>query len=581
MPNKVLASSLLKVLTFVPIVALVFYTDFDGWLPELASAHLLGFAVTAVSLIGYGAFLKRRVIAAYVEISDASFSLGLVALLASALLYLFGSVLYDQLLFHFGALLLLVLSYCLLRFSKRLAQLLVPLLAIAGLAFVPLLTTPVIGSAFSALSVSLLMLGIFVLYSGYRTNAVIVSSIVAALSLGYWFNPFAEIGYVLLGLVPLSVLVFSVSNGPRSKFGLATMDTAPTCSHDPSTVTVEGFCKICGKKLGSGVAPLRPNFLALLLVFVVVFSILAFQVPILSVNGGTPATHVYAYSGETISPFFATPSGWLINSSVPLQINGDISALQTVYVPSFHPEVSNYTFVAAVGLNQVLLGSGTGGELPGWNITNHFLYTVGRFDGYITVYQAGTAVLMNFDGSSHSTFLNGNAFEQLAVGVSLTRQFKGFPQTNATMAFENDLQTVFYPSLNSVNYPSSWTEFLSKATDAISVFAPILEVAVVSALIVWTAYRIKLFDAEEDRRILRVSDLKKDDWSLYAMLTDSPIGARTTLEISNLIAGQVGIVGKSYHALYESLERLRIDGLVKSVFSESGSDIFLAWKVLA
>ncbi|MDG6921911.1 MAG: hypothetical protein JRN67_01305, partial [Nitrososphaerota archaeon] len=91
MSKAAYASSLLKLITLVPVIILLYYSDYAGWFEEFVTERLLGLLVVALTLLCYGVYLKRRVFGAYLNLSSESYLVGVLAIVASAAFFLIGS----------------------------------------------------------------------------------------------------------------------------------------------------------------------------------------------------------------------------------------------------------------------------------------------------------------------------------------------------------------------------------------------------------------------------------------------------------------------------------------------------------
>src|SRR5215471_8555231 len=120
--------ALIKGLTLVPIVVLLYYTDLPGWLSSMYAAHFLALFVGALTLLLLFTGLKRRVLSAYLELGEGNLLLGLFFLAAWVAMYLYGFFSADLLWFHYESLVLLVTGYVMLRLDARVVKTLGPLI---------------------------------------------------------------------------------------------------------------------------------------------------------------------------------------------------------------------------------------------------------------------------------------------------------------------------------------------------------------------------------------------------------------------------------------------------------------------
>jgi hypothetical protein len=579
MTNKAETYALIKLLTFAPIVLLVFYTDIPGWIRELTSSQspLLGYLVGATTLFGYGVFLKRRIIGSYLEFRNSSLVLGLLALAASATLYFVGSAIFDKTTLHFESLLCLLIGYLLLRFDRLLSRALVPLFAIVGISFTVSLFSTIIGPELGSIYVALIMLGIFSLFVVADRRCTIIPLIITGLELASWFVPSSlGIRILIVALIPASILVSTVPNALREKIQLINNSSDPVCDHHMSSPDFSGFCIKCGRRVGSNGQKLSSNFLGLTVLIVILIALLAVQVPVVSITGGVPSSNVYKYTGVSTTNVPYTPSGWLANSSTRLNLQGDVYATRIVYVPAFHPEVSNYTLVYALSDQTVNEGPVNGSQLAGWNLTSDTITSLAPFNGHLAIYQAGSKLMLDYSGTITSMYLNGSKFVTLTLGVSFIRVFTGTPQANASASFVNDLSSFFMPAYKTLSYYATYVGFLYQVTKGIDGLYPYLLIVSVGALFGWIAYAANLFDYSVDTLTTRVSDLDGNDWRLFEKLSMVAQKERTTIEI----ARAVDATDLNLEQLSDNLERLVRYRIIKNVLSERGPELLLTWKIV-
>ena len=577
--RSVALNSILKVATLVPILVLVFYSDFVPWLQELLSQHLLGFLIGAISITSYGIYLKRRIFSSYLDLGRSSFVWGLLALSVSILLYLAGSLYLYRNFFHFASLLTLVLSYTVFRFDKRMALQFVLLFAIVGLPFAIPLLASASTQLLSEICVSLLTVGLLACFVRLELSALVPIMVVCALEIASYFAHFADAQVIFWAAIPLALVGLGLPKKFRERFQLKS-PPVQDCSHKPSKINEDGFCLLCSRKVASSVHAERPNFVALVVLVAVVALLLLVQFPLLTISGDIPSSSTYAFHSVTTRPYLPTPSGWLINSTNALNIPGEDASL-VVYVPFYHPETKNYSVTTALGFGQLSLGRGTGEDMIGWKIVSHSQAALNQYFGYSTVYQAGSLLRVNFAGFSHETFWNGKSFLNYGLGLSITRTFNGVPLTNATAEFARDLNASFSSALARDAYSGSWTHFLQSSTTSLSNLIQPLELVVTGGFIVWAVFKIEASDYDLDSAFTNASGLEGNDWVIFSTLSSAKHLKRTTLQILGLLRRrQSGSKLQTPEETSLSLQKLRKLGLTHLVLSEDGAEVLLMWKVL-
>src|SRR5713226_7084222 len=111
--------ALIKGLTLVPIVVLLYYTDLPNWLSSLYAAHFLALFVGTLTLLSFYALLKRKVLSAYLELGEGNLVLGLFFLAAWVAIYLYGFFSASLSWFHYESMMLLITGYVMLRLDAR------------------------------------------------------------------------------------------------------------------------------------------------------------------------------------------------------------------------------------------------------------------------------------------------------------------------------------------------------------------------------------------------------------------------------------------------------------------------------
>ncbi|MDG7002049.1 MAG: hypothetical protein JRN15_23355, partial [Nitrososphaerota archaeon] len=203
--------SVLKLLTLFPVIVLLYYADFGDWISAFAGDNLVAFLIAALGIIAIGVWLKRKIIAAYAQISDTSLRSGLLLILVAAAVYVSGSYTSQYTgLMHYESMILLIAGYTALRFDKSLLGTMAPLFAIAGVVFAPTLTESLLGQWISGIYTVLLFVGLFVIFVGNQLRLLLIPSAMSVFGLAYWLAP--SIGSISIpGLFKFSVVLLFVS----------------------------------------------------------------------------------------------------------------------------------------------------------------------------------------------------------------------------------------------------------------------------------------------------------------------------------------------------------------------------------
>lgn len=265
-----------------------------------------------------------------------------------------------------------------------------------------------------------------------------------------------------------------------------------------------------------------------------------------------------------------------MNSSSVLKLEGDVSALSMVYVPSFHPERENYTLVYAVSSQVPNIGTGTSGQIPGWTLKSVSLTSLGALSGYEKVYQSQNKLLLFFSATTNRLFMNGSSFIVLNIGLSYSRIFTNVPASNASTTFMNDLSNIFLPSLGASDYYDSWTIFLHGASIATHSLYAIGLTLGVGGLIFWGVYAVGNYESRNDAEITGASDIDEKDWRLFQRICMSMRRESTTYEI----ADENDESSVDLNEMSSQLKGLESHGVITHVLSERGSELMLAWRAV-
>lgn len=584
-------AAVLKVLTFVPVLVLLYYSDLPSWYQFLESQHLLFFLAGALTLLGYGIFLKRKILSCYLETPRMSFLWGFALLFASILLYLIGTFYFDRVTFHIESLVVLCLSYSFLRIDRNVSRQLISLAAIIALTVSLPLVSDVIGETYSVFFVTLLNLGLFAFYVDTNLQSVVLPTAMTGLEIVTWFfGPgFPGSAYLIFG-IPAIVAIPMIFSSPRERFQLPSA-VFPSCTHDQQGVNTQGFCLACGRKIRAGQSPSSLNLTGFVVVFVIIAVLLTVQIPFLAVSGGLPRSEVASFSGTTVSGIPVTPPGWFVNVTHVLNEPGDDYAMSQVIAPTYHPERANYTIyyeLSSTQSNPPITNSW--GYLPGWN-QSRLLERVGPLSGSLTTYTSTDATMLVYSGSATMLFLNlpgsnqGGAlvprslFPNYRVGFTIVRTFQGTNVSEQTTMFMSDVASLFGQSLGAQASDSDWTNYLNQMYETFNSVGTFVATLFTSALIVAGTYYVKSYDSRLDSIVREASDLNSGSWVVYSWMFGKPQSELTAIDISQKMKLENN--GSYEPWIIEDILRvLEKNRLVKRVLSVRGRDIILGWKVV-
>ncbi|MGI0085861.1 MAG: hypothetical protein ACREBQ_12340, partial [Nitrososphaerales archaeon] len=334
--------SLMKALPFAAILVFAYFHDFPQWYFTLFAYPWFGTFVFALALSVFGFFSRSKVIDAYVELSNSNWPSGVLAFLTSIGLYIYGSYSsgsYAEWL-QFESFLLLIVSYVLLSYDWRIVRLTVPLFLILGLVFPSPLLLDLIGIRFLVIATGFAMILLILLFERSNFRFMFGPIIAAAVVFVYFILP-PTLGAALPYTIPLYFLVYAYGN--LRKEPVASSLGLRCEKHRPSGDGF-GFCALCGRKYSASDRLPRSGVAGLALIVLVLILLPLAQVPILQLSSAsTPQYSVYTSGGATGNSLPQTPEGWLVNSSIPLNLRGDLYSVKNVYVPVSNPDRSNYT----------------------------------------------------------------------------------------------------------------------------------------------------------------------------------------------------------------------------------------------
>ncbi|MGI0086040.1 MAG: hypothetical protein ACREBQ_13255, partial [Nitrososphaerales archaeon] len=264
-----------------------------------------------------------------------------------------------------------------------------------------------------------------------------------------------------------------------------------------------------------------------LIVLVLILLPLA-QVPILQLSSGsTPQYNLYTSGGATGNTLPETPEGWLVNSSIPLNLRGDLYSVKNVYVPVSNPERSNYTlyYELAQGLRTNM--SNTWGNLVGWNRTVTTLYFAG-LGGSLVIYTSRNTTFIVYSGTERLTFLQPFRGQNLATQLSFTRNFSSSVSLAlAASTFVTDLQTYWLSSFPAVNSASGWSAFFFSIYSLFLSLYALLAVLASSGVFVFIVFRAMQTDSKTDRFLTLASELEETKWLTLSSLIESSAHPKT------------------------------------------------------
>ena len=585
--GNTIPGTITKLLTLLPILAAVYFFDFPKFFALLTSSGQGAFFFVAISLFALGAFLKRKILRARLELSSISFTWGLPLLGVAALLYFYGSYSSDTVWYHYESFFALVVGYVALRIGTGILRSLVPLLAILVLALPPVGFFPgLTDQAIVAFLCADLTFVFFLVFVGLRMNAMVIPVAVIVLGLFAWNEPTSllfgrQLDQVLLIPAPLLVLLV-----PRIRGFVSLPNGAPAVKYHEHHLRSDGFCSICGSKLSRARTGENIGIWGFLAVVVVAALIILSAVPALVLTDGVPYDAYYTshgYSG-TITP--TTPTGWQINSTAVYKSGSvtnpdfatDVYAIKQVYVPLYHPETANYTmYYELADVSPPYSNVTFGGDIPGWNRTANVFIQIGPLQGHLATYVASNEVMLAYQGTTSMLFLNGGAFQGYFVGIGFIREFKNSNVNLDTTQFLGDLNALWLPGITKDSTYSGWTNFLYVLDQGSLFTSTFLILASSMIAIIWVAYRASVLDERLDRFLTMASAQSEENWWYLTGLLKRPHHAGTGQELA--LAENISTPA-DVERMASSLGELEKRRLVRRSLIERGADIVSVWRAV-
>jgi hypothetical protein len=563
-------------LMVLPLLAIIlYYHDLDNI--TLASFGVLsgkglGFMIAAISLTVSGVLLKKGIISQYSTVSKVSYLWGTIALILSLGLYVWGS--YQQVLvnlYHYESLLLFVSAYIILRFNSRTIRTLFPLFLLLGLLPLTLLISAPVNrwqylEPFLAASILVISYSFLLRFS---SGSVMVSLFMATLSVICWFFP----SLYLLGFANLGIAMIQADVRFNKIFGLKKSAAHNKClSH--TRINYRGFCYSCGEQVQkSGYSTW--NISGLVIIVIIVLVLTQIHIPLLTLENNHALLSTATYYGWQNTTLPATPQGWLKYSSETDVVPGDTYSVQTMVVPSYHPETKNYTLIYEASPSILnFMSSITASPGYNWSVTS---YQLDGEQGRLILGIGREVNLMYYTVSSTYLFINTSDFISLNTGLTIERQFPPGNISSETSVFLADASSL----LSSTNYQSlagSWTPWaesmLYNFKSSIELILVLASIGTISSV----TYAILFVNRRHLKAIQEASMLSGEDWALLSMISmlnkSRAVGAE--------IAKTVGSIGNQFEFLDKiasSLASLEKKGLLKGVIYESGDTLRMTWKV--
>ncbi len=560
-----LPSAVTKSLTFIPLAGAVFFFDLPSAAAGVLVPKVLALLLSAAVVILAGSWVKKRILAASLELSTPNFGLGTVLLVAFAGVYVWGSYSASPGIVHFLSFFLLLASYTAYRMGTRILMKAAPLFPIAALSFPASVSpTPLAPVLFLVQAVLALLL-----YLGPRFRSFLMLSSVLCMGLIGWLFPVLEVGALDMPtwlLVPLPLLLAIT---PRFGHLQSTPGEAQPPACDKHEVGPSGYCFVCGRRVSKPSAGEAVGGWGLVAVAGVVALLLLADLPALTFAAAPYDSHFLARgSSAAVTP--VTPAGWQVNSTVYSNFTrSQPYAVEQVYVPLQHPEVKNYTVFYAVALTNPSTGA-PGGEVPGWGIVWNNFTKLGPLEGYLTAYRSASGTMMVYSGHTTMAFVRNSTFQNFDVGVSFVRTYKDQNVAADSLGFLGDLNSVWVPTLQLDQSYSGWTSFLrSTYTGAVFVL-PFMLILATALLMAWVAYRARKADRELDGRLRRAFTLDTAQWNDAALL----------LAATEFYGGSNGLLrgSEAIDHPFDIVTTLRTAGLAKPIFAEAGDSLVLKWK---
>jgi hypothetical protein len=571
--------TIVKFAWFVPVIALFYRYNYQSWYSTLFSSEYVGFFIGGLSMFVVGVWLKRHVIATYVEQSVGSLSLGILALTGSIAAYIYGSYVNYTPWAHYDSLLLIVFAYVVLSLDSRIIRSIWELILIMALSFFPV---NIAGSSFTATAIVsvVIVIGIILLFLSFvRFNfklllAPVLSSIVALSGRFLAAGAYSYAGFIVY-FVPFLFLVYLLPDIRRELTISATQQPDRQCVRHVRSQRYREFCSVCGKKLEEGRSRTRLGLSGLLIIGVVLAGLVFVAVPTMSLSGNFAKYSAYSYTGVVTQKLPSTPQGLVASSSTPLSLTGDLYAVRSVYYSGSQEGSlsNNYTLYYEIAQGAANLTSAWG-PIHGWQ-TNTSDLQIGDIQGSLITYSANDSSILVFAGQSSALFLTGTNVQKLNVHLSIVREFQGIDPSVAQSQFVSDLQSYWAPLVGAQSFASVWDGFLYTSYQEALGLEDILLILISVSIVLYGAFRALRSDSLAERFLSIASRLPEKEWSIVSSLLNARKTGSKERAIASLFEGTSSVASESA-LLVSSFEK---KGLIRGTIRDNGNEPLLTWRV--
>jgi hypothetical protein len=174
--------------------------------------------------------------------------------------------------------------------------------------------------------------------------------------------------------------------------------------------------------------------------------------------------------------------------------------------------------------------------------------------------------------------LGNNTVQERYVGLGFTRVFKNSNATADASQFVKDIDTLWLPAVNADAFDSTWTGFLGTTYDSAVFLIPLLLIVASIGAMSWFSVQVFRRDERFDRFLTLSSVQSQSSWWTLSLLLARKNRAGTSLDLAMDEMRVQSRARARALSLGATLERLEQQRLVKRLFAEAGSDIFLVWR---
>ncbi|MEM3638074.1 MAG: hypothetical protein QXX17_00445 [Conexivisphaerales archaeon] len=552
----------ISMLSFLPLAVLLFYNEVPVWASELSNIKFGTVFTAGLTVSLFLIWINRLGIRNYVQLGRRSIAIPTVIFAAGLALYVLGNYSAYKDILLYESLVLLIAGYIGYRYDIGVYYFIaIPFAILASLPLGWIFLT-----AYSPLFLYLLLasvIGLSIVSARHSPRAMVAVSLVLVLCLVLTRYSF---GIYQILLIPLPALLALLTHRKAHPNLISEKDCE---EHLPDNA---GFCLYCGSRCSERYRSNTTNSFAISCWLIVIILLMLVQFSTLTVTNNGTTINMFSLQGVAKTPLPSSSATWLLNSTQPLTVKGDIYASKQVYVPSTTPERINYTLyfeVARLPPNITMSWH----DIPGYNFSSS-LFDVSGLQGHIISYQARSNLTLVFGGYRTFTFLVNRSFQNLYIGFSIVGMFSSSNTTQSRERFEADVVSMLLPMTNTIETAASSTYFLSQ------LYVSFAEISTLTAgiLSVSGIFLYVLFFVHRHNKLLKLRQtvfrMDEEGWTLANIVFRTKGKFTVNDLVRNLRTDSNKLTFVSF------LQAMKREGFVKQVAIREKNTLRLLWKVV-